>query len=151
MNLRRTAVIPVALAVTTMLAVPYSAKPVEAMTGSASPALVKRVFDASNFPLDPASGGQAAAALPDGKGKELVQQKCVTCHAANLWMSQRHTKDQWGTVLDTMMSRGLEASDEELETMANYLGENFGPVTKDAPPTPAAPASDPASPKPPAR
>lgn len=146
MALFRSAVLPVMLVAAAAFVAPYSAKPVEARTAGVSYEVVKRVFAASNFPMSP----QSAPALPEGKGKDLVQQKCVTCHAANVWMAQRHTRDQWGSVLDNMISKGLQASDDELDTIADYLGQNFGPVTKDAAP-PAAPASDPATPKPPAQ
>ena len=148
MKLRRQAIFRAVLLATALFALPYGAKPVQAGSEGVSDALVNRVFAASNFPaLD---GETQAPALPDGKGKELIQQKCTMCHAANLWMSQRHTRDEWGSVLDNMMSKGLEASNEDLDTMATYLAQNFGPVAKTPPATPpAAPASDPPPAKPP--
>lgn len=87
------------------------------------------------------SSGKDEAPLPDGKGKELVQKYCITCHAAKVWTKQHNTKQQWSDVLDDMVSKGLDASDEDIETMTAYLTTNFGPVKGDpaAPPSEAAP------------
>ena len=150
MSSNRSLLLPVLMAAVAILGVSYTAKPVEASAAGGPSDLVKRVFANSNFPSYSGMASQSAPALPEGKGKDLVQQKCVMCHAANVWTSQRHTKDQWGAVLDNMTSKGLQASDDELDTMLDYLSQNFAPVSKDAPP-PAAPASDPAAPKPPAQ
>ena len=146
MSASRRVFFPAILVAAAILAGSGAVKPVEARTTGVSAELVSRVFSPSNFPMDT----QSAPVLPDGKGKDLVQQKCVTCHAANVWMSQHHTRDQWGTVLDDMTSKGLQASDDELDTIVDYLAQNFGPVAKAAP-SPATPATDPAAPKPPAR
>jgi cytochrome c5 len=165
MHLRRSVVIPVMLIAGTALAVSYVAMPVEARTTSVSSSLVKQVFSASSLPMDRETffagsatgrniGDQAAPPLPDGKGKDVAQQKCSTCHATNIWSTQHHTREQWGSIIDNMISKGLEASDEELDTITDYLAQNFGPVAKAPSPTaptdpPAPPPSDPATTKPP--
>ena len=165
MHLRRSVVIPVMLIAGTALAVPYGATPVEARTTSVPSSLVKQVFSAGSLPMDRNTwfagsaegkniGDQSAPPLPDGKGKDVAQQKCSTCHATNIWSTQRHTREQWGSIIDSMVSKGLEASDEELDTIADYLAQNFGPVAKAPPATdpnnqPAPPPTDPATTKPP--
>jgi hypothetical protein len=77
--------------------------------------------------------------LPEGKGKDLAMKYCTTCHAANVWASQHHTSDQWNSLIDNMVSKGLTASDDELATISDYLAANFGPLKKDAAPAPATP------------
>jgi hypothetical protein len=127
--------------VAAVAALTYSAQPVEARSGDGSAALVRRVFADGRLPIEPDAMGQAAV-LPEGKGKDLVQKKCTMCHAANIFTSQKHTKEQWGSVLDNMTSKGLEASDEELDTILDYLTQNFAPVAK-TPDASAPPATTP--------
>jgi cytochrome c5 len=115
---------------------------VQAGTVSAAPVVPARFF--SEMAVPPAAGFaffQAGdAPLPDGKGKDLVQKDCSNCHALNVVTKQHNTKQQWSDVMDDMVSKGLDASDEEIATMTAYLNTNFGPVKKDPPPTPPSPA-----------
>lgn len=83
--------------------------------------------------------GNGEAPLPDGKGKDLVQKDCTSCHAANLWTKQHNTKQQWSDVIEDMVSKGLDASDDDIATMTAYLTTNFGPAKKDPPPSPPPP------------
>jgi len=74
------------------------------------------------------TGGQA---LPPGAGQDIVQQKCVGCHALKVVTSKRASKQQWSALVDQMISRGAEVEDEDVPTVVDYLFKNFGP---DAPP-----------------
>ena len=82
---------------------------------------------------------QQDAPLPDGKGKDLALKYCTTCHAANVWSRQHHTPDQWNSLVDQMVSKGLTAPDDDLATISDYLAANFGPLKKDGESAPAAP------------
>ena len=89
---------------------------------------------------DKSAGAQAEVKLPDGKGKDVTQRVCSTCHGVNLFTGQRHTKEKWSSIIDTMVSRGMDASDENLATINNYLATNLAPQ-KDAPARPSDPSS----------
>jgi hypothetical protein len=67
----------------------------------------------------------AAAQLPDGPGKDEVQKVCGTCHPASTAASVRLTRDGWQSKIAEMVSRGAQATDEELEAILNYLAEHF--------------------------
>ena len=69
--------------------------------------------------------------LPDGAGKDLVMNVCTVCHDLTRITSKKKTKDEWNDTVDKMAARGAKASDEEFETIVNYLTKNFG---KEAPP-----------------
>lgn len=106
----------------------------------------KSVFTRASLPGDDALAAlrlglvqQQDAPLPDGKGKDLALKYCTTCHAANVWSRQHHTPDQWNSLVDQMVSKGLTAPDEDLATISDYLAANFGPLKKDAEPAPATP------------
>src|ERR1043165_8085781 len=81
------------------------------------------------FAAAAAAAGKASAskdpALPPGKGKAIVARTCVNCHALKVVTSKRATKEQWSTLVDQMVSRGADLSDEEIEVVVNYLSKNF--------------------------
>lgn len=65
--------------------------------------------------------------LPDGAGKDLVLKVCTQCHDATRIITKKRTKDEWSDTVDKMAVRGAKASDEEFETIVNYLAKYFGP------------------------
>jgi mono/diheme cytochrome c family protein len=67
--------------------------------------------------------------LPEGKGKDLLQQICTDCHGLDVITSQRATKDGWASIVDSMVSRGANGTKEQLDTIIDYLAKNFGPDT----------------------
>jgi hypothetical protein len=77
-----------------------------------------------------------SVALPDGKGKELAVKLCSTCHSTNIWANQHHTAEQWNSIIDLMVSRGMQASDDDIDTISGYLTANFGPKPAETPATP---------------
>jgi len=68
--------------------------------------------------------------LPDGKGKDLLQQICADCHGLDVITAQRATKDGWASIVDSMVSRGANGTKEQLDTIIDYLAKNFGPEEK---------------------
>lgn len=74
-------------------------------------------------------------ALPPGKGKAIVARTCVDCHALKVVTSKRATKDQWSALVDQMVSRGADLTDDEIDIVVNYLSKNF--ALKGAPAVPA--------------
>lgn len=65
-------------------------------------------------------------ALPEGKGKEVLQRMCTNCHGLDQVTSARYSKKYWGSVVDDMVSRGAEGSDDDVNAVINYLARNFG-------------------------
>jgi competence ComEA-like helix-hairpin-helix protein len=64
--------------------------------------------------------------LPDDKGKDVVLRMCTNCHGIAQVTSTRYSKKFWGSVVDDMVSRGAEGSDEDVNSVINYLSRNFG-------------------------
>jgi hypothetical protein len=132
----------------TTISVTFPALPsVEASTVTPLASTPSRYFSLLNEPVsldaalqaaakdDKPAGAQAEVKLPDGKGKDVTQRVCSTCHGVNLFAAQRHTSEKWSSIIDNMVSKGLEASDEDLATINDYLATNLGPK-KDAPASP---------------
>jgi cytochrome c5 len=68
------------------------------------------------------SGPNAAVALPEGVGKELVQARCTLCHDAGRIMSAKRTKQEWQATINLMMAKvDTEVSKADQEIMAVYL------------------------------
>jgi competence ComEA-like helix-hairpin-helix protein len=77
------------------------------------------------------SSAQPPTTLPDGEGKTLVQKTCSKCHGVVGIVRARNSKEAWAEIVDDMISRGADATDEEIELIINYLAKNFG---RDKPP-----------------
>lgn len=78
--------------------------------------------------------------LPDGPGKPIVQRMCVGCHNLKVVTSKHATKEQWSNIVEQMVSRGAEGTDEEIDTVIDYLAKNFPPQKDDKSGSASAPA-----------
>jgi cytochrome c5 len=117
---------------------------VEARTNLNSATLAKRVFDERSLPSERdlallqsgAAETPQETPLPEGKGRDITEQKCNMCHKSTVWVKKHYNEDQWTSIMDQMVEKGMKASDEEIATMTSYLVTNFGPAKTDAPATP---------------
>lgn len=85
---------------------------------------------------------KAAFVLPDGPGKEPATRVCSACHSPSVFTKQRHDQAGWSTIINQMIAKGADGSDDDFAKILTYLTTNFGPDT----PTPSAPATTPAAP-----
>jgi competence protein ComEA len=70
-----------------------------------------------------------AQELPDGKGKDVVQQTCGLCHETALILYHGPAKKQdWSFLVDDMISRGATANAEQIQAIKDYLVKYFGLV-----------------------
>jgi competence protein ComEA len=67
--------------------------------------------------------------LPDGPGKAAFEKVCGNCHGVEVAVSRRETKDGWNAIIDDMIQRGAQASDEEFGAVSDYLSANFSKST----------------------
>ena len=110
----------------------------------AASALLSLPFFVSAAQTDSAKPGPSPAdanLLPDGPGKEVVLKKCTSCHSIRNVISSRRTADDWAQEVSKMVGRGATISDDEAETIVNYLADHFGhssPITDE----PSKPAPD---------
>jgi cytochrome c5 len=65
-------------------------------------------------------------ALPDGPGKELVEQRCTMCHDLERVTAAKRKKGEWESVVANMLERfGLQAPDEA-RAISAYLEAHYG-------------------------
>jgi competence ComEA-like helix-hairpin-helix protein len=67
----------------------------------------------------------AQAVLPDAPGRDVTAKVCASCHAAETVASVRHTPEGWRDVIAKMVAAGAEGTEQELETVFQYLSTQF--------------------------
>jgi len=72
--------------------------------------------------------GVGATPMPPGKGLEVLQSSCVSCHGMPLIANKRADSAQWQAILrrHTAEER-VKLSAGQLQLLLAYLEENFGP------------------------
>jgi putative heme-binding domain-containing protein len=82
-----------------------------------------------------------AQTLPEGKGKAEFQRICSSCHSVSMATSQRMDQAQWTGVVNDMVSKGAQGTQQDFDNIIAYLTVNYGKGTPPtAPPMRAAPA-----------
>lgn len=81
-----------------------------------------------------------AQSLPEGQGKAEFQRICGNCHSVDIATSQRMTQAQWTGVVNDMVSRGAQGSQQDLDNVVSYLSTHFGQGAPPAAGTAPAPA-----------
>jgi competence ComEA-like helix-hairpin-helix protein len=71
-------------------------------------------------------------ALPDGPGKEVVRKSCLSCHGVRIATSKRGTEDDWAVIVSQMIGRGAIISDDDADTIVEYMATHFGPENANA-------------------
>lgn len=73
---------------------------------------------------------QPAAAQPasDAKGAATYARVCSTCHDGTRILSNRRSKSQWTEVIEKMMERGAQVSDEDFDVVMAYLLRHYGRI-----------------------
>lgn len=72
----------------------------------------------------------AAQDLPEGAGKAEVVKVCDSCHGVSTLAGEARTPSQWNDLVNDMVARGAQGSDEELRRVVDYLSKTFPPPTK---------------------
>jgi len=74
------------------------------------------------------SGAQAASASSsDAPGAGLFRDKCFQCHGETMWRDLKQDRRAWEGTLYRMVGRGALWTEEEINTMADYLVQINGP------------------------
>lgn len=89
----------------------------------------------------PAAAPTASSALPPGPGREVVLRVCSACHSPDIITTERHDAQGWAEVVQLMASRGANASEDEFNTIIDYLARSFPASSTSAPTQGAHPPS----------
>jgi competence ComEA-like helix-hairpin-helix protein len=77
-----------------------------------------------------AADEEDAKRLPEGAGRDVVAQACLSCHGSAYFRRLRIDKDQWTEKIGDMIDRGARVNDAQSTIIVAYLTENFGPGAK---------------------
>jgi len=69
--------------------------------------------------------GAQAQQLPEGPTRDLVTSTCSRCHEFDRVLSQHQDKDGWSAIVNKMKGLGLQASDDDIEKIVDYLATNL--------------------------
>jgi competence ComEA-like helix-hairpin-helix protein len=64
--------------------------------------------------------------LPEGKGKETLENTCTECHGLDKALAELRNRERWKSIATQMRSKGATMTDDELDTLVDYLYQNFG-------------------------
>ncbi len=81
--------------------------------------LIPVIFVAALFAAD--------SELPDGKGKDAVENTCMECHTLERIRVQHLNEEGWNAVMREMMEAGAAINPDDMKVMVDYLTKNFGP------------------------
>ncbi len=76
-----------------------------------------------------------AQSLPEAQARADFQRICSSCHSVNVATSKRLSHSGWQNVVDNMVSRGAQGTQDEFDEIVNYLSTNFSagsPAPKEA-------------------
>jgi virginiamycin B lyase len=77
--------------------------------------------------------------LPDGAGKILVQEACISCHDLRRVVNSNYTPQEWHNVIDMMIAAGTHLTPEQATIVRDYLAASFPGKPKPKPATLAGP------------
>ena len=83
---------------------------------------------AKNFPYHPFLPPKSPGPLPDGEGKDVVDQSCLSCHGGEPISQQRLSRPQWTAEVDKMIRWGAEVTADQKTRLVDYLAKNFSNV-----------------------
>jgi mono/diheme cytochrome c family protein len=83
---------------------------------------------ARNFAYHPILPPKMPGTLPDGDGKEVLDQTCLSCHGAEPISQQRLSRSQWTAEVDKMIRWGADVPADQKTRLVDYLAKNFSNV-----------------------
>jgi cytochrome c5 len=74
----------------------------------------------------PAAGQQAQGASDDAAAKKILEDSCTACHDLDLVSGQHLSKDEWQSVVSSMVAKGAALSDKDTPVLVDYLARTYG-------------------------
>lgn len=72
-------------------------------------------------------GTLVARCAPGTSGQDLVESECTRCHTLAPIEAETRSRAEWEDVVYEMIERGADLNEQEVETVVDYLAENYGP------------------------
>jgi competence protein ComEA len=72
-----------------------------------------------------AASAAAQTQLVDGAGREQTMKVCAGCHEVERSVSLRQDREGWQNTIGKMTGLGLQATEQELAAVLDYLTKNY--------------------------
>ena len=69
--------------------------------------------------------GTLLAQLPEGPGRDETIKMCRTCHEVARSVSKRQDRDGWVETMNKMVAFGMKSSEQEYNTVLDYLAKHY--------------------------
>jgi len=79
-----------------------------------------------NFGDAKPAGQQAQSGGSDGDAKKILENSCTTCHDLDLVSGQHLSKDEWQSLVSSMIAKGATLSDKETPVLVEFLAKTYG-------------------------
>ncbi len=66
-----------------------------------------------------------AQQLPAGTAKATLVKVCSACHPAEIVAGKEHSREEWERVVEEMSNAGAVATEDEFQSIIEYLARNF--------------------------
>ena len=63
--------------------------------------------------------------LPEGPGKEILQNACTECHSLQMVVGTGYDRQEWGLTLERMITAGANMTPDQIPTLTDYLLKNM--------------------------
>ena len=70
--------------------------------------------------------------LPKGEGKNLLEERCTSCHSLKPVVSLKQSQGLWKELVVKMVGYGAQLDDKEVDVATEYLTKHFGPESSAA-------------------
>ena len=80
----------------------------------------------SSSPVQPPAVAPADPEIVAMQGQTLLEERCTTCHALSKVTSTTASLEEWESIVENMIQRGANLSDEEKTILVQFLGDNYG-------------------------
>jgi competence ComEA-like helix-hairpin-helix protein len=74
----------------------------------------------------------AQSYLPDGRGKEILDNYCQECHTLDPIVQQSLSAPEWRKTIGRMVKKGANLKPADVNALVEYLTAYFGPETSPA-------------------
>jgi hypothetical protein len=72
----------------------------------------------------------AQSTLPEGEGRDIVEDVCIACHGLINITNSRRSETQWQHTVSQMIVLGAPLAEYEVDIVVEYLSKNFGKEVK---------------------
>jgi len=69
---------------------------------------------------------QAQSGASDADAKKILDNSCTTCHDLDLVSGQHLSKDEWQSLVSSMIAKGATLSDKETPVLVEFLAKTYG-------------------------